>query len=243
MQLYLVIVFVVAAILFTACSYFVRDKKLLLIGGAILVLTASLIILSGGIEYSTGVQIKQPVESTTAFFLNQTFFQDNGFKALQTVDKSSYYLKKGDEFIISDYDDSVNSDDFNMFCTGNKSVYGVLKVAASKSGSLSLYENPVIDVNGTECGDCSNCVHVSKNRLETKDNNVSFFEDPTFTDKGDLISKSYIPASTANKGVGDVSNEDNWVFEPDSCYVLEFVPESAGTPMSLRLVYNEVDEK
>lgn len=242
MQLYLIIVFVVAAILFTASAYFVRDRRLLMVAGAILVLVASLIVLSGGIEYSTGVQITQPVKSTTAFFLNQTFFQDDGYKAIQTSDRYMYYLENGQEHVITDYDDSVNADDFNMICTGNNRLYGVVEASTSKAGEIRFYENPVVDANGTRCNDSVSCSHVSKNRNTSCDNNVEFFEDPSFTDIGDLLSTAYIPASTENKGVGGVSGQSNWVLSPGTCYVLEFIPVSAGDAMSVRFVYNEVIE-
>ena len=242
MHLYLIIVFVVGAILFTASAYFVRDRRLLMVAGAILVLVASLIVLSGGIEYSTGMQITQPVKSTTAFFLNQTFFQDDGYKAIQIVDRSQYSLDNGQEHVITDYDASVEADDFNMICTGRNRLYGVVEVTTYNEGEIRFYENPVVDANGTRCNESLSCAHVAKNRNTRRDNNVEYFEDPSLSDKGDLLSTSYVPASTENKGVGGVSGQSNWVLSPGTCYVLEFIPVSAGDAMSVRFVYNEVEK-
>ena len=236
MHLYLIIVLFLGAILFAASSYFARDPRLLIVSGGILIFLAALIISSGEITYTTGTTIKQPVQSSTAFFLNETFFNTT-YKAIQTENKENYLLKKGKEYIISDYDPEIQSDEYNMFCTNKSKISMKWIVAVEQAGQLRLYEQPNISSQGLNCEESDQCSLKNKNRNYMSDTNVSFWEDPTLNDKGDLIFNSYVPASTQNKGVGAISQEFGWVLKPDTCYLSEFNSDNAQTRMSNRLIF------
>ena len=239
MYIEIISLLVIAGILFAGLSFYVRDRKLLIIAGGFFLLAAVLVIYSG-VEFTVGSQIKQPVKSSPAFFLNETFYKDNGYSGIQIADRNMHYLTEGDEHILSDYDESVNADDLNMICTGNITYYGSIEITAAKSGVVYFYEETTFSDSGTPCNQTQYCNDVNKNRYYSDENDLTFYEDPTIVNNGTRLVSSYIPASTENKGIGGISGETNWLLNRNTCYLLEYVPESAGSAASFRMVYNEV---
>lgn len=146
-------------------------------------------------------------------------------------------INKGKEYLITDYDPEIQSEEYNMFCTNDSKISLKWVVAVEEAGQLRMYEDPNVSSYGTNCEDCEECSFKNKNRNFVFDTNASFWEDPTLNDKGDLIVNSYIPASTQNKGVGGTSENFGWVLKPDTCYLSEFNPDNSQTSMSNRLVF------
>lgn len=158
-----------------------------------------------------------------------------------TLTHIQYHIHAGDAYIVSDYDDDVDTLSGNeklwQIMTPNTTArahVGDLEVAADNEILVELYENPTINSNGVVL------IAYNADRNSTNSSTVNFYKDPDWDyNTGTRLSVGKTGASGGPLKTGGTIAGFEWILKQNEDYIIKVTPSNNNTEVTMLIEYDE----